>query len=60
MFHKDSPDLKERVGKAKGLYRNLAPEADLVTELIRERREEERRETTGTAHVSSDAALPPK
>lgn len=37
--------LKEQVSKVRGLYRNVAPDVDLVSELIRERRDEGRRKT---------------
>jgi AbrB family looped-hinge helix DNA binding protein len=37
--------LREQVRKVRGLFRNVAPDVDMVAELIRERRDEERRET---------------
>ncbi|HKI01647.1 MAG TPA: AbrB/MazE/SpoVT family DNA-binding domain-containing protein [Thermoanaerobaculia bacterium] len=36
--------LREQVRKARGLFRQVAPERDLVGELLSERREEARRE----------------
>jgi hypothetical protein len=36
--------LREQVEKARGLFKHIAPERDLVGELLRERREEARRE----------------
>lgn len=36
--------LREQVRKARGLFRQVAPERDLVSELLSERREEARRE----------------
>jgi len=37
--------LREQVKKARGLFQHVAPERDLVGELISERREEARRES---------------
>jgi AbrB family looped-hinge helix DNA binding protein len=37
--------LREQVRKARGLFRQVAPERDLVGELLSERREEARRES---------------
>jgi hypothetical protein len=36
--------LREQVRKVQGLYRHLAPGVDLVEELLKDRREEARRE----------------
>jgi hypothetical protein len=36
--------LREQVKKARGLYKHIAPERDLVGELLRERRQEALRE----------------
>lgn len=37
-------DWKERVEKARGMLKHIAPGVDLAEELIRDRREEARRE----------------
>jgi hypothetical protein len=37
--------LREQVKKARGLFQHVAPERDLVGELLSERREEARRES---------------
>lgn len=43
MANEQPEDLKERLQKVKGLYKDLAREKDLAEELIQERREEAKR-----------------